>query len=370
MQLPLTPTGMEVRYEALGIRMGTSEDRDILDGGDEALRERLRKQLAGKRSAREAREAGQEVTNCSAGSGPADASTRPRSTGSGAGTIFYGRGPVGGGRNAGWTPPTRPTEMVVLEEAVVGQVVECKEGNVFVIESPVTKIDPRWAAMCKAFEICITDRRSRLWSHLADVADLAEATGEDGDAASEAGQARLTPADVIFMDLETTGLGSSPLFLIGTMLWRDGQLVVKQIFARDYSEERAALAMFLSDAADKKLLVSFNGKSFDVPYVRVRAAAVGLACNLDPPHLDLLHTGRRIWKGRFADCKLQTLEQHVCGRTRTGDIPGSQIPQAYHDYVRTDNAWQMVACLEHNMLDLVTLADLMTRLPDRSSVGH
>jgi len=325
--------------------MGTTDDQDNPDGGDDALRERLRKQLASKRPARGVTGSAAEGTNRSA---------PPRPSGEGAGTIFYGRGPVTSAANAARAMPAEPAEMVVLEEAVDGVVVESEEGKVFVVESRVTEIDPRWAAMCEAFEICITDRRSRLWSHLAGVV----------------GEADLTPADVIFMDLETTGLGSSPLFLIGTMIWGDGRLVVRQFFARDYSEERAAVSLFLADAADKRLLVSFNGKSFDMPYVHVRAAAVGLTCTLDPPHLDLLHTGRRIWKGRFADCKLQTLEQYVCGRSRTGDIPGWQIPQAYHDYVRTGNAWQMVACLEHNMLDLITLADLMTRLPRRGTAGH
>lgn len=331
--------------------MGTSSDQDNPDGADDALRARLRKQLVSKRAARAAQGDTAESATRSPPSRPA---------GGGAGTIFFGREPASAPGNAARITPTPPAETVVLEEAVDGTVVESDQGKVFVVESPVAEIDPRWAAMCEAFDICITDRASRLWTHLAGVTDLAEATGEG----------ILTPADVMFMDLETTGLGSSPLFLIGTMLWRNGTLVVRQLFARDYSEERAAVAMFLADAADKRLLVSFNGKSFDVPYVRVRAAAVGLPFDLDPPHLDLLHTGRRIWKGQFADCKLQTLERYVCGRSRRGDIPGWQIPQAYHDYVRTGNAWQMVACLEHNMLDLVTLADLMTRVPDRGSVGH
>ena len=63
------------------------------------------------------------------------------------------------------------------------------------------------------------------------------------------------------------------------------------------------------------------------------------------------------------NCKLQTLEGYICNRHRLGDIPGSEIPDAYHEYVRTNNAWQMVDVLKHNLLDLVTLADLMNRFP-------
>ena len=313
--------------------MGTSGDGDRCDeaaAGDDAsaLRKRLRKRLAGGRSDRRPPAAPQ---------------------GHGAGTVFFGRAPAANATGAPRAAPAPPDEKVLLEQAVGGTVVETDAGRAFIIDRPVAQIDSKWAALCEALGRCIADHDSPLWTHLAGVV----------------GRGELELEDVIFLDLETTGLGSSPLFLIGTMLCRDGQLAVRQFFARDYSEERPALSLFLAEAADKKLLVSFNGKSFDLPYVRVRAAATRLPCTLETPHLDLLHVSRRIWKGRLADCKLQTLERFVCGRMRSSDIPGWRIPQAYHDYVRTGNAWQMVDCLEHNMLDLITLAELMTKLPGK-----
>jgi len=169
--------------------------------------------------------------------------------------------------------------------------------------------------------------------------------------------------DLLFLDLETTGLGASPLFLIGTLSWEDSGLLVRQFFARDYAEERAALECFLERAANHKLLVTFNGKSFDVPYLRMRAAANGVPCRLDHAHLDLLHASRRIWKDRFGDCRLQTLEYHVCGRRRHGDIPGAEIGEAYHAYVRTGDARKMAAVVNHNRQDLLTLAEILVRMP-------
>jgi len=147
------------------------------------------------------------------------------------------------------------------------------------------------------------------------------------------------------------------------MSWEGGGLVVRQYFARNYAEEAAVISTFLDRAAARKLLVSFNGKSFDLPYVRVRAVANAIPFQLGLDHLDLLHVSRRIWRGVLPDCRLQTLERHVCGRTRCGDIPGSEIPQVYHDFVRTNDARLMVEVLKHNMLDLVTLGDLLIRLP-------
>jgi uncharacterized protein YprB with RNaseH-like and TPR domain len=167
--------------------------------------------------------------------------------------------------------------------------------------------------------------------------------------------------DVIFTDIETTGLGNTPLFLIGLMIWGEGGFEVRQHFARNYAEEAAVISHFLSTCEKKKLLVTFNGKSFDIPYIRTRAAANGIPYQLDLWHFDLLHESRRRWKGLLPDYKLQTLERHVCRRLRHGDIPGAEIPDAYHAYVRTENAWQIVEVLKHNMLDLITLADLMSR---------
>jgi len=310
--------------------MDMDADTNNTDETDE-LRRRLRKQLLTGRS------------------GSVSDARRPN--GGGAGTIFFGRKPVTGATGPRPAAQAPPGEKVILEKAVDGTVIETDAGKAFVIDRPVGQMDAAAETLCETFGRCLADRASPLWGHLAGVV----------------GPAELNAEDVILLDLETTGLGTGPLFLIGTMLWRDGGLVTRQFFARDYSEERAVIGLFLAEAAGKGLLVSFNGKSFDLPYVRVRAAATRVAQALDLPHLDLLHPVRRIWKDHFDDCRLQTLERFVCGRSRTGDIPGWQIPQAYHDYVRTGNAWQMTDCLEHNALDLITLADLMTRLPRESS---
>jgi hypothetical protein len=173
----------------------------------------------------------------------------------------------------------------------------------------------------------------------------------------------LRPEDLIFLDLETTGLSNSPLFLIGAMVWEEEGLVVRQYFARDYAEERAVLALFSPLAEGRKICVTFNGKSFDLPFLRARAAAHLLSVPEPPAHLDLLHPSRRVWQGQCPDCKLQTLERYVCGRARRDDIPGWEIPDAYHAYVHSGDATRIVEILRHNMLDLVTMADLMVRLP-------
>ncbi|MBD3345302.1 MAG: hypothetical protein GF401_09595 [Chitinivibrionales bacterium] len=243
-------------------------------------------------------------------------------------------------------------------------------------------------AVAQAWKVCLEDAvegvempvegRGKAWlvSKMIDEVDQAEFVSRDfahrlsednsflaGKLQALFGGEKPAPDDFIFMDIETTGLSNSPLFLIGVMVWTRGGFEVQQFFARDYSEEVAVIHMFCEACRSKKILVTFNGKSFDLPYIRTRAAAMGVGFDLNPHHFDLLHESRRIWKYTLPDCKLQTLERHICNRRRFGDIPGSEIPDAYHQYVHTDNAWQVVEILKHNLLDLVTLADLMVRMP-------
>lgn len=179
------------------------------------------------------------------------------------------------------------------------------------------------------------------------------------------GDAQIAPQDIIFMDLETTGLNSTPLFLVGTMVWEDGGFVVRQYFARDYSQEAAAISLFAEDMASRALLVTFNGRTFDMPYVQMRAAATGVPASWEIAHCDLLIEARNVWRGLLPNCRLQTIEAEILGHTtaRDADIPGSEIPEAYHEFVRTGDARQIVQILEHNRLDLITMAEIMLRLP-------
>ncbi len=167
---------------------------------------------------------------------------------------------------------------------------------------------------------------------------------------------------VLFLDLETGGLATSPVFLAGLMHWNGQDFVVRQYFARHYGEEAALLAAVADEAARFDSLVTFNGKSYDAPFLRGRALVHGVALPLPVRHLDLLHPARRRWRAVLPNCRLQTLERHVCRRHRSGDVPGSDIPDLYHAFVRHGDPWPLVPVFHHNMLDVITMAELLAAL--------
>jgi uncharacterized protein YprB with RNaseH-like and TPR domain len=163
---------------------------------------------------------------------------------------------------------------------------------------------------------------------------------------------------VLYMDIETCGLSAAPVFLVGLCLVGDRNLVLRQLFARDYAEERALLAELSRIARDHDFLVTFNGKSFDVPFLRDRAVHHRLDPLAGLPHLDLLWMARRRWKGLLPDCRLKTIEWRVLRRRRAGDVGGAEIPGLYHDYVKNGEAHRLLPVFHHNLLDVVAMVEL------------
>src|SRR6202050_3346280 len=135
----------------------------------------------------------------------------------------------------------------------------------------------------------------------------------------------------LFLDTETTGLAGGTgtyAFLIGIAWWDAGGLEVEQFFMRDHSDEHSVLATLKERLAERRILVTFNGKSFDWPLLETRFRMTrSLAPETPRAHLDLLHPSRHLWRLRLGSVRLAELERHVLGRDRGTDMMSELIPQ-------------------------------------------
>jgi uncharacterized protein len=174
---------------------------------------------------------------------------------------------------------------------------------------------------------------------------------------------------IAFVDTETTGLAGGTgtyAFLVGVGVFREEGFVLYQFFMRDYAEESAQLEALGELLDDIEAVVSFNGKSFDLPLLESRFIMTRQQPRLvDVPHLDLLPAARRLWKYRLASCALSSLEDEVLAVRRTqADVPGWLIPGLYADYARTGDAREMPGIFYHNAQDILSLVTLTARMCD------
>ncbi len=166
----------------------------------------------------------------------------------------------------------------------------------------------------------------------------------------------------IYLDLETLGLFSRPVILFGLARIRDGQVEVEQHLVTDLASERGALAAALQAIRHGSLLISFNGRSFDVPYLAERASFYSLPFLAPHHHMDLLPLARRCWRDRLPNCRLGTIEAGVLGHHRRDDLPSAMVPEFYAAFQRSGNPGPLVPVITHNRQDLVSMVHIVASL--------
>ncbi|MBN2411874.1 ribonuclease H-like domain-containing protein [candidate division KSB1 bacterium] len=176
----------------------------------------------------------------------------------------------------------------------------------------------------------------------------------------------MQPDKVLFIDTETTGLAGGTgtyAFLVGVGFFADSEFVVRQYFMRDYGEEPALLHALSRVLQDKTGLVSYNGKSYDIPVLNTRGIINKDRIPWDAfKHLDLLHASRRLWRKTITPCTLQNIEQNILGFRREGDIPGWEIPALYFDFLRNRDYEPIVPVFKHNVMDILSLVSITVNI--------
>jgi uncharacterized protein YprB with RNaseH-like and TPR domain len=163
----------------------------------------------------------------------------------------------------------------------------------------------------------------------------------------------------VYLDTETTGLsgGSGTVaFLIGIAVVNDSAIELTQFLMTRFAAETALLSALAANLTARDRLVSYNGKSYDLPLLQSRFRMQALPHSPGSlPHLDLLHPVRRLFGRHWPDCRLQTLERRLLGLGRVNDLPGSEAPAAWFDYLRHARAGRLLRTVEHNRQDILSL---------------
>lgn len=175
--------------------------------------------------------------------------------------------------------------------------------------------------------------------------------------------------DLLFFDIETMGLKDRPVILIGLARIKDDRVIVKQYLSTDLKDEKSMLEGFMSDLNQNTVFVSFNGRSFDIPFIKGRNYHHGIFEDINFHHLDLLHFSRRTWGRTLPNCRLQTLEKFLFNLERYDDVPSSQVPAFYQKYLQTGNIGPLIPIVEHNRQDVITLAKILSRLQEEHDNG-
>ncbi|HBC46220.1 MAG TPA: hypothetical protein DCZ43_04170 [candidate division Zixibacteria bacterium] len=161
------------------------------------------------------------------------------------------------------------------------------------------------------------------------------------------------------IDTETTGLaggtGTYP-FIIGVGFWTENRFVVRQYILRDFSEEPAQLRTLASDLAGLSGILTYNGKTFDMPLLRTRFRINRMEIPFgNHLHLDFMHPCRRLYKRHFDSLNLTNLEEKVLGFDREDDVPAHIIPRLYFDYLQNRDESILLPIVNHNRNDIVSL---------------
>ena len=173
----------------------------------------------------------------------------------------------------------------------------------------------------------------------------------------------LSRKNICFLDIETTGLSSryNEVILIGALCLEEDSIYINQFFAENIDEEQELLEVFEQFLNKFEYIITYNGTSFDLPFLRKRFDYFDIDHNIDSiSHLDLLKLVRKNKKIlKLENCKLKTVERSL-KIYREDTISGKESVNLYKNYERTKDLYKKEIILKHNYDDIFYLPRLLS----------
>ena len=159
--------------------------------------------------------------------------------------------------------------------------------------------------------------------------------------------------------------------MIGMGYFSENNYFVDQLILPDLADEKAFLHQIEITFARFPVLLTYNGKGFDIPMIQSR-----INFHLFPDftkdirHIDLLMIARKYWKKNLGSVKLSNIEQFLLQLKRgEEEVPGFMAPELYREYLRTMDSRNLTGVAYHNQIDVISLSAFLIYLNNLCTEG-
>ncbi|MCX8093950.1 MAG: ribonuclease H-like domain-containing protein [Candidatus Goldbacteria bacterium] len=170
--------------------------------------------------------------------------------------------------------------------------------------------------------------------------------------------------DLLFLDIETMTLfPETQIITIGCGFFQNNNFKTIHLTALNEEGEYEILNEFKKLLETKKAFVTFNGKSFDVPFIDMRMSYYNIENNLNIYHnFDLLFFTKKAFKGLQKSFTLKEIDKNILKKYRKNDISGDDVFYYYNKYKITKNMNFLKPIINHNKEDILSIALLLHKL--------
>ena len=174
------------------------------------------------------------------------------------------------------------------------------------------------------------------------------------------------PEDILYADIETTGLSPASAFIycIGMAYYAEGKACLHLAFGESREDEPEVLRTFCDILGSRDHIVTFNGTTFDIPFIRKRCERYNIPDPfINKEYTDLYREAKRLKKFLNLKSYSQKSIEHFLGCCREDEMGGGELIPVYYRYERFRDPDDKRLLVLHNLDDvkgMLKLSDIMS----------
>lgn len=173
-------------------------------------------------------------------------------------------------------------------------------------------------------------------------------------------QQQFLTEDMLLFDIETTGLSAvrDSVYCIGCGRRAGDDIITDLFFAEQPAEEPAVIDAFTGLLENHPVLITFNGTTFDIPFLRKRVSRYE-ALFSGFTFIDLYREALGMKSLLSLPSYRQKSIEQFLGFQREDPYDGGELTGVYHRYVSAPDAESLSVLLQHNEEDVRGMFDLI-----------